>query len=114
MALESLSSAIARLEAKGFRHSLRARRGALRIIETDETLDPEALQIEEIVRFEGETDPAEEVVLFALRAPDGAPLGTYATMFGPATPPEDAAVVRRLGGGWRRVAVDADPRVGGC
>jgi hypothetical protein len=114
MALESLSSAIARLEARGFRHSLRARRGVLRIVETDETLDPEKLRVDEIVRFEGETDPAEELVLFALRGPDGAPLGTYATMFGPATPPDDAAVVRRLGGSWRRLAVDADPPVGRC
>jgi hypothetical protein len=114
MALESLSSAMARLEARGFRRSLRARRGALRVVETDETVDPEDVRIDEIVRFEGETDPAEEVVLFALRGPDGAPLGTYSTMFGPATPPEDAKVVRRLGGGWRRVAVDADPRAGGC
>ena len=114
MGLESLSSALARLEAKGFRQSLRARRGALRIIETDETLEPERLQVAEIVRFEGDTDPDEEVVLFALRAADGAPLGTYATMFGPATPREDAPVVRRLGGGWRRVGVDGDPRVGGC
>lgn len=114
MTLESLSSALARLEAKGFRHSLRARRGALRIIETDEMLEPERLRVDEIVRFEGETDPDEEVVLFAVSSADGAPLGTYSAMFGPATPAEDAAVVRRLGGGWRRLAVDADPRVGGC
>ena len=114
MALETLSQAMARLEARGFRRSLKAGRGGLRVVETHESLDPEALQIDEIVRFEGETDPAEEVVLFALRGPDGAPLGTYATMFGPATPPDDAKVVRRLRGGWRKVGVDADPPDGEC
>ena len=103
---ESLAGALARLEARGFLHSLRARAGALRVVETGESHAPEDLAIDEIVRFEGDTDPAEELVLFALRGPDGAPLGSYASMFGPATPAEDAEVMRRLGG--------RAPARGGC
>lgn len=95
---ESLAGAIERLEQRGFKHSLRARAGVMRVVGTRESHAPESLAIDEIVRFEGDTDPAEEVVLFALSGPDGAPLGTYAAMFGPATPPEDAEVMRRLGG----------------
>jgi hypothetical protein len=97
MALESLVDAIERLEARGFRHSLRARDGALRVVGTGERHVPDELAIDETVRFEGETDPDEELVLFALRAVDGSPLGTYAVQFGPATLREDAEVVRRLG-----------------
>jgi hypothetical protein len=96
MALESLACAIARLEARGFRHSLRARGGALRAADSKESFAPEDLEIDEIVRFEGESDPAEEVALYALRGPDGAPFGTYSSMYGPATPPEDVAVLHRL------------------
>ena len=102
MALETLSQAMARLERRGFRHSLRARCGELRAVDSGETFAPEDLEIDEIVRFEGETDPAEEVALFALLGPDGAPLGTYSSMYGPATPPEDAAVVQRLRGARSR------------
>ena len=113
MALESLAQAIARLEERGFRHSLRARCGELRVVDSGEDYAPEDLEIDEIVRFEGETDPAEEVALFALRGPDGAPLGTYASMYGPATPPEDAVVVRRLRRARpHRVATDAGSQPG--
>jgi hypothetical protein len=95
--LETLSAAIARLAERGYHHSLRARAGALRVVETGDVIEPEELEVDEIVRFEGITDPAEEVVLYALKGPDGNPLGTYTSMYGPATPPEDAAVLRRLG-----------------
>jgi hypothetical protein len=93
---ESLAAALERLAARGFRLSLRARSGGLRDATSGESHAPETLAIAEIVRFEGETDPDEEVVLFALNAADGRPLGTYATMFGPQTGPEDVAVIRRL------------------
>lgn len=102
MALESLAQAITRLEERGFRHSLRARGGELRTVDSDESFAPEDLEIDEIVRFEGETDPAEEVALFALRGPDGAPFGTYSSMYGPATLPEDVAVLHRLRGARSR------------
>ena len=96
MCLETLSAAMARLAARGFQHSLRARGGALRVVETGDVVEPEEVEVDEIVRFEGITDPAEEVVLYALNGPDGEPLGTYTAMYGPATPPEDAEVLRRL------------------
>ena len=88
LALESLLDAITRLAARGFRQSLRARDGALRVIETGDLIEPEKLQIVEIVRFEGETDPAEELVLFALTGPGGEPLGTYTALYGPGTSPK--------------------------
>jgi len=110
MALESLAQAIARLERRGFRHSLRARCGELRAVDSGESFAPEELEIDEIVRFEGETDPAEEVALFALRGPDGAPLGTYSSMYGPATLAEDAFVVRRLRGARSRLFATARSR----
>ena len=95
--LESLSEALRRLSERGFDHGLRAENGNLRDLVTGKTYDPELLQIEELVRFEGESDPDEQAALFALRAPSGNPLGTYSVIFGPATPPEDGDVMQRLG-----------------
>ena len=94
---ERLSSAIQRLVGRGFVHGLRAEDGRIRDLATGESYDPEMLTIDEVVRFEGETDPDEQAVLFALRSPRGAPLGTYTAVFGPCVPPEDGEVVRRLG-----------------
>ena len=95
--IESLSAALRRLAAGGFARSLRAEDGKLRDVASGELYDPELLGIAEIVRFEGESDPDEQAALFALRSPAGRALGTFAVVFGPGTPPEDARVMRRLG-----------------
>ena len=97
MELESLSAAIQRLSDRGFTHGLRAEDGRIRDLATGESYDPEILTIDEVVRFEGESDPDEQAVLFSLRSPQGAALGTYTVVFGPSIPPEDGEVVRRLG-----------------
>jgi hypothetical protein len=55
------------------------------------------LIVAEVVRFEGETDPDEQAILFALRSPRGAALGTFSAVFGPSVPPEDGAVIHKLG-----------------
>ena len=94
---ESLSEALDRLSKRGFRSGLRAQDGSLRDLDTGEYYDPELLRIDEIVRFEGESDPDEQAILFALQSPGGKALGTYSVAFGPATPPDDGEVIRRLG-----------------
>src|SRR5262249_24575831 len=96
---ESLSEALKRLGAKGFTHGLRASHRTLRDLVTGATYPPERLQIEEIVRFEGDSDPDEQATLFALRSQAGSPLGTYVVVYGAGMPQEDAEVVHRLGQG---------------
>jgi len=97
VALESLSDALRRLGDRGFTHNLRAQHGRLRDVATGESYEPEQLEIDELVRFEGESDPDEQAILFAVRLLRGRPIGTYSAVFGPAMPPEDGEVVRRLG-----------------
>jgi len=96
MQLESFAEALRRLERRGFTHALTAEAGRVHDLSTGERFDPETLAIDEIVRFEGESDPDEQAVLFALLTPDGEALGTYSAVFGPAMPPEDGDVIRRL------------------
>ena len=97
MQLETLSDALRRLGTRGFTHPLRAEHGRLRDLATGETYDPELLEIAELVRFEGESDPDEQAALFALRSPSGTPIGTYVVVYGAGMPPEDVEVVHRLG-----------------
>ena len=96
MQTESFSGAIQRLDQGGFTHGLMAEGGRLHNPVTGESFDPETLTIDEVVRFEGESDPDEQAILFALRSPQGDALGTYSAVFGPSMPPEDGDVVRRL------------------
>ncbi len=52
--------------------------------------------MEEIIRFEGSSDPQDEAVLLAIGSKDGTLRGTFVSSFGPGTDPVTAELVRRL------------------
>jgi len=93
--METLSEAIGRLEAAGYREGFRATREGLRALATGRCYAPESLVVDEVARFEGPTDPGDESVLFALRAADGV-RGTWAIAYGPSRDPLDAELAHRL------------------
>jgi hypothetical protein len=94
--METLSEAIDRLRGRGFTRDFSAVPGGrLRCGECGAEFDPAELQIDEIVRFEGESDPGDESILFALSGPCGH-AGLYSTAYGSDVTPEDAAVVAAL------------------
>jgi hypothetical protein len=94
--METLSEAIQRLRERGFRHDFSAIPGGrLRCGECGAEIDPAAVKIEEIVRFEGISDPGDESILFALSGPCGHE-GLYSAPYGPDATPEDVAVVAAL------------------
>ena len=96
--METLSEAIARLEAAGFRDSFRPEGGRLWALAAQRFFAPEALVIEARVRFEGASDPDEQAILFALRSPSGDVRGTFTTSFGTLVDPASVEIVRRLAG----------------
>jgi hypothetical protein len=94
--VETLTEAIERLRGKGFLSDFSAVTGAkLRCEQCGSEFDPSELHIDEIVRFEGTSDPGDESILFALSGPCGH-AGLYSTAYGPNATPEDAAVVAVL------------------
>jgi hypothetical protein len=99
--METLHAAVARLERAGYSVDLRARPGGFLDGRTGHVHPPEALVVDEIVRFEGESDPGDEAVLFALRARDGSARGTYVTRFGPSADPVGAELIKQLDTGER-------------
>ncbi len=94
--METLSEAIERLHRAGYDADFVATGdGQLRCPACNSVHDPAEMTIHEQVRFEGESDPADEALLLALTCACGAK-GLYSTMFGPEISPEDGAVVRAL------------------
>ena len=94
--METLSEAIDRLRSAGYRDSFQPKAQGLRALAARRLYAPEELVVDEVVRFEGPTDPGDEAILFALRSRDGAVCGTYTAGYGAGVDPANAELVRRL------------------
>ena len=94
--MDTLADAVRRLQQAGYTGNWYANRDhELECSETGEVLDPSAVEIDHILRFEGQSDPDDMTILFALRTPSGA-RGLYSAAFGAQTPAEDADVISRM------------------
>lgn len=96
MDMESLTGAIHRLRETGYESDFVALSdGALRCSSCDAVCDPGDATVDEIVRFEGPTDPGDAAILVALRCGCGHP-GLFSSAYGVDAPPEDASALRCL------------------
>jgi len=92
--MDTPSDATRRLQADGYGVNwYAAADGTLRCDQLEEVVDPSTVTIDHILRFEGQSDPGDESILFALTSPGGA-RGVYSAPYGAHMPPEDAAVIR--------------------
>ena len=94
--LETMSAAVTRLRDSGHEADYSAREEGLRCSVCGEITDPTDVAIDEIVRFEGVTDPGDESALYALSSTVCGHDGTLAVAFGPSMSPEEVDVVRSL------------------
>lgn len=67
----TMSEAIDRLKARGFTASFEATNGSLRALENGRVFQPEDLQVVEHHRFEGETNPEDMSVVYAVESKEG-------------------------------------------
>jgi hypothetical protein len=87
------SEAIAQLQARGYTGNWFATDDhLLRCSECGEDADPALVTIEHTLRFEGQSDPDDETIVFALSEPGGR-RGVYSAPYGAAMPAADAAVI---------------------
>jgi ribosomal protein S8 len=92
----TISQVLERLQRKGYVENFKACKNGMRVIPMNIFVDPEFLIVDEIFRFEGETDLDEEAIIFALRCPKNNLKGTYLVAFGPMMDAQDVAVVAHL------------------
>src|SRR5882724_10292743 len=94
--METLADAVNRLSAAGYTDDFRAEADGLRGVASGCLHAPESLSIDEVVRFEGISDPDDEAIVFALRCGEHGIKGTYAIPYGAKMESIDAEMVRRL------------------
>jgi hypothetical protein len=97
MAMETLSEALRRLTAAGYTDDYRAEAQGLRSHASGVVHPPDSFLVDEVVRFEGDSDPSDESAVFALTSEADGTRGTYTVAYGPMMDALDADVVGRLG-----------------
>ena len=94
--METMSHATARLRAAGYTEDWIAEHGELRCFTCGTSHDPGQVSVDEVVRFEGPSDPGDEAILFALAGSCGH-RGLYGAAYGPFASVEEAAVITAIG-----------------
>ena len=95
--MDTEEAVVARFVDEGYEHHFVIDDGRVRCPECDVTVAPESVHIDETVRFEGESDPGDESVVFAISNGPCQHRGVLVVAFGPDVPPEQAEAVRVLG-----------------
>jgi hypothetical protein len=78
---DTVARVVDRLTQDGYPAQFRAEDDGLHVV-GGAVFAPEDVVVEKMARFEGVSDPDDECVVFALRAPDGT-RGTWAATYGP-------------------------------
>ena len=93
----TVTEAVADLEADGFTTDFSvAPGGLLRCGRCDTLHDPAAAKVDRIARFEGDTDPGDEAIVFALTCSDCGAKGTLVSAYGASVGPDEATVLTSL------------------
>ena len=97
---ETVTDALTQLKAEGYTAEFRLADGHLRSDADEVRACPcDDVVVERLYRFEGPSDPGDEMIVFALRDPATDVRGVLASGFGPAADPE---VMEHLAGMARR------------
>jgi hypothetical protein len=94
--MSTVSEATHQLQADGYTGNFYAGAdGQLVCGECGAEFDPADVTVDRVLRFEGQSDPDDEMIVFAVRAPCGH-RGVFSAAYGLYMSTEDAAVVAKL------------------
>lgn len=96
---ETVSEAVNDLQKRGYTTDFAAMTEEECLIckKTSIQLPPEAFKIDEIYRFEGNSDPGDEMIVYAISSTDYAIKGIVVNAFGMYSDPATNKIVERLG-----------------
>ncbi len=78
----TVSNALNSLKERGFNRDFNIDFDKLICVDTGEHLNPVDFEITEVYRFEGESNPSDEAVVYAVESKDGHMKGTLVNAFG--------------------------------
>lgn len=93
---DTLVEALNDLKKRGFTHDFNLNNDCVVCTERSLSLSPEQFDIVETYRFEGETNPSDESILYAIESHDGTK-GVLVNAFGVYANPISDAMVKKLG-----------------
>lgn len=93
--MDTLSERMHHLRDNGWTGQFSIEDGAIHCHECARDATPEDVVVDQFNRFEGQSDPGDESILFAITMPCGH-RGALPVSFGKDAEPEDADVARRL------------------
>jgi len=80
---DTVSSALNSLKARGYAKDFNIAFDKLICTDTDECLNLHEFEITEVYRFEGESNPSDEAVVYAVESKDGNMKGALVNAYGP-------------------------------
>jgi hypothetical protein len=92
---DTVTEAINGLKARGYVLDFNLQVNALQCFNPDLSLSPEDFEIKEIHRFEGDTSPEDEEVVYAIESKQGHK-GVFVNGYGPSADAAGAEIMKRL------------------
>ena len=99
MPMETLAEAMNRLQERGYTEAFRVENAELVAARAGRSFRPEDVEVDEVLRFEGESNPSDMSILFAISVPGDDIRGTWSSSYGAEMSAGDSEVARRLEGG---------------
>lgn len=93
---DTVTEALALLEAEGFTASFVVRDGRVRCLACGEVHEASTAVVERVHRFEGASDPDDEAIVFGLRCTVCGARGTLVSAYGPGADPDELDALQIL------------------
>ena len=93
---DTVVAALNGLKAKGYTHDFNIEFDNIKCHENNVCLNPDEFEITETFRFEGDTNPSDEDVVYAVESKDGTIKGTITSAFGTYADNTSAAMIKKL------------------
>ena len=92
---ETVTEAIGDLNKRGYTHDFNLGEDCLTCGE-HLSLSPEEFEIDEVHRFEGLTDPGDEMIVYAISSTQGPEKGVFVNGYGPYADNESSVILNKL------------------
>lgn len=92
---DTVSEALDKLKSRGYEYDFNLKGARLTCDQLNREWEKDKLSIDEVHRFEGDSDPADEAIVFAITTEDGT-LGTFVDAYGTYYDEEGLSLIKSL------------------